>query len=178
MMKKIKTIPIKFLFITILVIMSFFIAKKLFIFAMLTLLGAVFGYYHDFVNKTAIDFRLTFVLGIIITRHYGLLYTVVFFISSQIIPTIIAGGRIDGPTIVFYFEYFVFYGLVLLFPYVDIIILGIILVSIEVIFGFFINGFLGVPWIMSFFASFIALVMRIIYFLTLGRLIEFVFTLV
>ena len=54
-----------------------------------------------------------------------------------------AGGRLDGPTMIFHIEFFLMFSIVLLFPHMDIILLGIFLVMADAVIGIFINGRLG-----------------------------------
>jgi len=165
----------KIVSILLVLALMFFINQRVFIFGVLTAIAGIFGFYHDKINKTVFDFRLSLFLGIIITRYYGLLYTLIFFLLSNILPTFLAGGRIDGPSIVFYIEFFAIFTSVLFFPSINIILLGIILVTIDAILGIFINSFLGVPWILATLAGVVAFTIRSIYFLTLGTAIEFLF---
>ncbi len=170
-----RKISYKYVLAFVLVLVFAAISMRYFIFGILTLFSAIFGFYHDRVNKTPYDFRLTLFMGIIITRQYGLLFTFIYVVLSNVIPNIIAGGRIDGASIIFYGEFFLVYSIVLLFPSVNIITLGIILVITEAILGIFINQMFGVPGFVAVSAGAVAAIVRTIYFLTLGELVMFLF---
>lgn len=173
--KKSIKIQKKHIVFALLLVIASSINFKLFLFAILTFASAVFSYYHDKHNRTPFDFRPALFLGIIITRFYGLEYTLAYFIISNVIPTILAGGRIEGSTFIFYVEFFVFFASVLLFPKADIIFLGIILICIEAVLGTFINQFFGVPGFLAISAGIIAICVRAIYFMTIGEFMVFVF---
>jgi hypothetical protein len=156
----------------------FLLNRRLLVLGIITFIAAIIGYYHDKINKTVFDFRLSFILGIIITRYYGLFYTLVFFVLSNILPNLLAGGRIDGPSMIFHLEYFALFASVLLFPNTDLLLLGLILVAIDALLGIFINGTLGVPWFLAVMAGTVAFIMRTIYFLTIGSFLEIVLGLI
>ena len=117
-------------------------------------------------------------LGIIITRQYGLGFAVLFYILSDIIPTLLAGGRIEAVSILFLTWQIIVNAMVLLFPLVDIILLGIILVFIEAIGSTIIKSFFGFPGVVAFVSSILSVLARVVYFLTLGKLLEILFRLI
>ena len=84
----------------------------------------------------------------------------------------------DAPSLVFHLLYVLLFGIATLFPNISLIILGIMLVFTDGILGIFINMSLGVPHFMAILSAIVAVTIRIIYFLTLGRLVEFVFSLI
>jgi len=174
--KTFKKFKFKDIIIAVFLAVTFFLNSNLFLFAFFTMFGAVFCYYHDKYNKTMFDFRLTYFLGIMLARHYPFFYILIFMFLAQIIPNILAGGRIDGPTFAFYVIYLFIFSTVPLFSSINIIIYGLVLVFVDGILGVFVNLSLGVPNVMAISAAVVAVTIRIIYFLTLGSVIEFIFT--
>ncbi len=168
----------KHLFIPLLLLFFFLINKHYFVFVFLTIVSALFSFYHDKYNRTNIDLKMPLFFSIMITWKYGLIYTLIFFILSDIIPTLLAGGHIGGLTIPFYALFFGVNALVLIFPVSDIIFLGIILVIIEFIGSIIIKSFFGVPGFVAVFSSILSVIVRIIYFSTLGRLLLLLFNII
>ncbi len=103
------------------------------------------------------------------------MFTLIFFVISDTIPSLLGGGHLEGADTIFLVWYFIINALVLFFPFVDIIMLGIILVIVEFIGSIFIKGFFGYPGWVAIATSFITVVVRLIYFLTLGDLLEILF---
>jgi hypothetical protein len=171
-LEKIYRIDKKYLFLLLGLLMFFLINREYFLFVSLTLLSAAFSFYHSKVNRTPLDFKLALFLGIFITRHYGILFTFIFFLISDIIPALLGGEAIQASTFVFVSWYFAVNALALIFPGVPLTTLGPILVVVEAIGSFFINSFFGIPGIMSIMVAFITVLIRIVYFLTLGNLLE------
>ena len=169
--KKHFVLPLLFLFF-------FLINKHYFVFAMLTILSGLFSFYHDKFNRTNIDLKMPLFLGIMITWKYGLVYTLIFFVLSDIIPTLLAGGHIGGMTLPFYMWFFVVNALVLIFSSSDIILLGIILVIIEFIGSIIIKSFFGIPGFVAVFSSILSVTVRIIYFSIIGRLLLLLFNII
>ncbi len=161
----------KHLFIPLLLLIFFLINPKYFVFAVLTIISGLFSFYHDKFNRTNIDLKLPLFLGILITWKFGLLYTLIFFILSDIIPTLLAGGHIGSVTLPFYLWFFMINSAVLLFSGQDIILLGTILVIIEFIGSTIIKSFFGIPGFVAVLSSLLSVVIRIIYFNTLGKLL-------
>jgi len=172
---KIKT---RYLYLPLILIILFLINERYFVFGFLTILSATLSYYHDRYNRTPLDLKMPLFLGIFITRHYGLHFTLIFFIISDIIPTLISGAQIDGASIVFILWYFMINAVVLFFPMADIVILGIILVILETIGAVFIKSFFGYPGIVAVAGSVFSVLIRIVYFLTLGKILEIIFALI
>lgn len=168
----------KHLFIPLLLLFFFLINKHYFVFVFLTVLSALFSFYHDKFNRTNIDLKMPLFLGIMITWKYGLIYTLIFFVLSDIIPTLLAGGHIGGITLPFYVWFFVVNAFVLIFPISDIILLGIILVIIEFIGSIIIKSFFGIPGFVAVFSSILSVIVRMIYFSTLGRLLLLLFNII
>lgn len=168
----------KFVFFGILIIILFFLDEKLFLFGALTTAVAISTYYHDKYNKTTFDLRLGLFLGIVVAYYYNLWYAVIAYVIGLIIPNLFAGGRIDAPSLVFHLLYVLLFGIATLFPNLSLIILGLILVFADGIIGVFINISLGVPHFMAILSAIVAVSIRIVYFLTLGRLVEFIFALI
>lgn len=176
--KKIDKKYIHLFYIVFLIIFSYFILKKYFMLGLLTLIGAISSFFHDKKNKTVYDFRINIVIGILIASHYNIMLASIFYIIAQIIPNFLAGGRVDGLSLVFHGIALIVFFVATLFSNINIITIGIIIVIIEGIIGVFINMSLGLPPFVSISASSVAVIMRIIYFLTLGRLIEFLFKII
>jgi hypothetical protein len=114
-------------------------------------------------------------LGLFITKYYGIQFTFLFFILSDILPSLIGGESIKGPSIIFWIWYFIVNSIVLFFSNINLLILGPILVVIESIGSIIIHSYFGFPGIMAIGISLISVIVRIIYFLTLGRLLEQLF---
>ncbi|MEM3374741.1 MAG: hypothetical protein QXE31_06030 [Candidatus Woesearchaeota archaeon] len=168
----------KYLMISLFAIILFLLNKKYFIFAFLTIFSAIFSYFHSKFNRSPLDLKLALFLGLFITRYYGLHMTLIFFIISDIIPSLIGGESIDAATFAFVSWYFIVNSMVFLFPNMSLILLGPILVVVEAIGSIFINKAFGIPAFMSFFLSVMTIVVRIIYFLTLGRVLETFFSVI
>jgi len=151
--------------------------KKNFLFVVLTGISGIFSFYHDKHNRTPVDLKLPLVLGIFITYNYTLAHTFVFFIISDLIPGILGGGKIEGASLLFITWYFIVNAMVYIIPG-DIIYVGIILVIIEAIGSTFIHGFFGMPGIVALLSSALSVLARIIYFLTIGEILKFIFRLV
>lgn len=166
-------IKARHLLIPLILVIFFLFNRRYFVFGILTLFSGVFSFYHDKYNRGPIDFKMPLFLGIFITRHYGLLFTAIFYIVGDVIPTIIAGGRIEGVSILFLGWQLIVNAMVLLFPNIDIITLGITLVIVETIGSTLIKFFTGFPGIVAFISSILSVLTRIIYFLTLGEILEF-----
>ena len=168
----------KHLFIPLLLLFFFLINKHYFVFVFLTIVSALFSFYHDKFNRTNIDLKMPLFFSIMITWEYGLVYTLIFFVLSDIIPTLLAGGHIGGMTLPFYMWFFVVNAIVLIFPISDIILFGIILVIIEFIGSIIIKSFFGIPGFVAVFSSILSVIVRIIYFSTLGRLLLLLFNII
>jgi len=163
------------LLIPLVLLVFFLINKKYFVFGLLSVLSGIFSFFHDKYNRAPIDFKLPLFLGILISWKFGLLYAAIFFILSDTIPSLIGGGRVNAATLIFIAWFFMIYTIVLFFPGVDIITLGVILVFVEAIGSTIIKSFFGFPPFVAFFSSIFTIVVRIIYFLTLGKVIVWIF---
>ena len=86
-----------------------------------------------------------------------------------------AGGQIEGASLLFIGWFFVVNALVLFFPGVDIVTLGVILVLVEAIGSSLIKSLFGYPGIIAFLSSIFTVLARIIYFMTLGGILELMF---
>jgi len=168
----------KHLFIPLILLAFFLINKHYFVFVFLTVFSGFISFYHDKYNRTNIDLKMVFFLGIMITWKYGIIYTFIFFVLSDVIPLLLSGGRISAMTLPFYIWYFIVNALVLLFPGTDIIILGSILVVVEFIGSVIIKSFFGIPGIVAIFSSILSVFTRIIFFSTLGRLLLVLFNII
>ncbi|NTV24571.1 MAG: hypothetical protein HGA85_09510 [Nanoarchaeota archaeon] len=163
----------KYMIAGVFLLLLYLLYKKYFLFFIMTGFSSIFSFYHSRYNKTPMDLKLALFLGIIITRHYGIVYTFFFFIVSDIVPALLGGESINGPDLFFFGWYFIVTSLVLLFPAVPMDIIGPILVVVHTFGAVFINNKIGgIPSMMSFMIEFFTTVVRIIYFLTLGRIIE------
>jgi hypothetical protein len=166
----------KYLVVLILSIFLFTYNKRFFTFVAVTLFSAIFTFYHSKFNRSPMDFKLALFLGVFITKYYGLHFTFVFFILSDIVPQLLGGESLNGPDLFFIGLYFIVNSLVYLFPNVSLVILGPILVIVEAFGSFFINSKIGgIPGFMSFFLSILTILVRIIYFLILGNVLEIFF---
>lgn len=168
----------KHLFIPLLLLAFFLINKHYFVFVFLTVFSALISFYHDKYNRTNVDLKMVFFIGIMITWKYGILYTFIFFVLSDVIPLLLSGGRIGAVTLPFYAWYFIVNSLVLLFSSTNIILLGSILVVVEFIGSIIIKMFFGIPGFVAVFSSILSVIVRIIYFSTLGRLLLLLFNII
>ena len=168
----------KHLLMPLLFVVLFLINRKYFVFGALTVFSAVFSYYHDKINRTPIDFNMPLFLGIMITRQFGFLYTFIFYILSDLLPGLLAGRDMEAQSFIFLGWQLIVCSLVLLFPSVDIILLGVILVIVETIGSVFINMTRGFPGIVAFASSLLSMLARIGYFLSLGTVLKFIFRLI
>ncbi|MBT3720946.1 hypothetical protein HN789_06650 [archaeon] len=176
--KILKVTNTKNLLFVFLILILFIFKKDYFLFIGLTAFSAIFSFYHSKYNRTPIDFKLALVLGIFITRYYNLLFTFIFFIVSDLVPALLGGDSLRGADLIFISWYFIINSLVLLFPSTSLAILGPILVIVEAIGSFFINNYFGIPGFMSIIISGIVSIVRVTYFLTLGRLLELLFQII
>jgi hypothetical protein len=168
-----------YLIFAILGLLFFMYNKKYFMFIAVTLFSAVFSFYHSKVNRTPMDFKLALFLGLFVTREYGMLLTMVFFFLSDIVPALLGGESVNGPDLFFFGWYFIVNILVLFFPNIPLVTLGPFLVIVHDLGAIYINSKVGgIPGYLSFIVSFMTSLVRIIYFLTLGRLVEILFALV
>jgi len=174
-LKKKFNIQQKHLVIPLVLIIFFLINRKYLVFGLLSLVSGIFSFFHDKYNRVPVDFKLPLFLGILISWKFGLLYAAIFFILSDTIPSLIGGGRVNAATLIFIGWFFMIYTFVLFFPGVDIITLGVILVFVEAVGSTIIKSFFGFPPFVAFFSSIFTIVVRIIYFLTLGKVIVWIF---
>jgi hypothetical protein len=168
----------RYLMIPLVFIIFFFINPKYFVYGLLTVVSGLFSFYHDKYNKTPIDLKMPLFLGIMISREYGFFLALIFFILSDTIPSLLGGGRIEGTTLIFIAWFLTMYALVGVFPTANIITFGIILVIVEFIGSLFIKMFFGIPGFVAVASSILSVLVRMIYFLTLGGIINFLFTLI
>jgi hypothetical protein len=164
-----------YLFMLLAAIIIFILNRKYFLFGLMTVFSFLFSFYHAKFNRTPMDFKLALFLGLYITRFYGLLFTMIFFVVTDMIPSLLGGESLQGSDLFFIVWYFLINAAVFIFPAVPLYILGPILVVIEAFGSFFINSWFGIPGLVSFFVSFLTIVVRIIYFLTLGRILDVLF---
>ena len=153
---------------SLLVLIVFLLNNKYFMFGFISILSGVFSFYHDKHNHSPIDFKLALFMGILVTKYFGLTFTILFFIFSDLIPSILGGGSIEGADLLFIGWYFIVNSVVLLFPGADIVVLGIFLVLLETIGSTMIKSFTGFPGMVAFLSSLMSVLVRIVYFLTLG----------
>lgn len=174
-----KKISKKYLIIALIILILFLLNKKYFVFVLITTVSTIFSFYHSKYNRTPVDFKMALFLGLFITRYYNLFFTLIFFIISDIIPTLLGGESLDGPSLVFISWYFIVNAFVYLFPLTSFAVLGPILVLVESFGSMFINSSVGgIPMFVSMWVSIINITVRIIYFLTLGGIIEKIFQLI
>jgi hypothetical protein len=173
LLERLYNIKKRHLMLLILVVFLFLFHRRYFYFGILTLGSAIFSFYHSRYNRTPMDLKLALFLGMFVTRHYGLLFTMIFFFLSDILPALLGGESVNGPDIIFFGWYFIVNSAILFFPTVSLVILGPILVIIHDIGAIIINNKVGgIPGFMSLMLSFMTSLVRIIYFLTLGRVLE------
>jgi hypothetical protein len=165
----------KYLLIAILIFLVFIFSRKYFLFGVVTAASFLFSMYHAKYNRTPMDFKFALFFGLFISRYYGIVFTLFFFIISDIIPSLIGGESIKGSDLFFFGWYFLVNALVYIFPNVPLSILGPVIVIVEAIGSFFINSTFGIPAIMSFFVSILTIIVRIIYFLIFSGILEVVF---
>jgi hypothetical protein len=165
-----------YLLVLIAVIVIFILNRRYFLFGLLTVFSFIFSFYHSKYNRTPMDFKLALFLGLYITRYYGILFTFVFFVITDIIPSLLGGESVQGSDLFFMAWYFIVNTMVFVFPAVPLYILGPILVVVEAFGSFFINSWFGIPGLVSFLVSFLTILVRIIYFLTLGRILDLLFS--
>ena len=161
------------------VLVFFLYNRRYFMFILITLFSAVFSFYHSKYNRTPMDFKMALFLGLFVTREYGMFLTMLFFLLSDILPAILGGESVNGPDLFFFGWYFIVNSIVLFFPDISLIIIGPWLVILHDLGAIYINAKVGgIPGYLSFIVSFMTSLVRIIYFLTLGRLVEIFFTLI
>ncbi len=178
-LEKVYNVNRKYLIFGLIIAVLFLLNRKYFVFVLLTLISTVFSLYHSKYNRTPVDLKFALFLGLFITRYYGLLFTVIFFIISDIIPALLGGESIKGPDLVFFVWYFLVNSFVFLFPALSLVKLGPVLVIIHDLGSVFINTYVGgIPFFVSIWVSIIVAVVRIIYFLTLGGILEKLFQLI
>ncbi len=156
----------------------YLMSRSLFLFSALTAASGIFAYYHSRFNRTPFDFKLALLFGLFIARHYGLGYTVLFLFISDIVPSLLGGASIGGPSVFFWAWYFIINAVSLLFPNTSLVLLGPLLVLLEAVGSYFITVIIGgTPGPMAIAISTVTVLIRIVYFTTLGNLLEFVFRL-
>jgi hypothetical protein len=175
-LEKVYHIRKSYLLILIAVIIIFILNRRYFLFGLLTVFSFIFSFYHSKYNRTPMDFKLALFLGLYITRYYGILFTLVFFVITDIIPALLGGESVQGSDLFFMAWYFIVNSMVFVFPAVPLYILGPILVVVEAFGSFFINSWFGIPGLVSFLVSFLTILVRIIYFLTLGSILDILFS--
>ena len=178
-LEKVYYINRKYLIIGLIITVLFLLNKKYFVFVLLTLISTVFSLYHSKYNRTPVDMKFALFIGLFITRYYNLFFTLVFFIVSDIIPALLGGESVQGSDLFFFAWYFIVNSFVFLFPATSLVQLGPILVIIHDLGSVFINTSVrGIPIIVSIWVSIIVALVRIIYFLTLGGILEKLFQLI
>src|SRR3989338_6604576 len=78
----------KFMLLLLFGAVLFVFNRRYLVFGLLALASALFSFYHSKYNRTPADLKLALVLGLFITREYGLFFTMIFFIVSDIIPAL------------------------------------------------------------------------------------------
>ncbi|MCX8178454.1 MAG: hypothetical protein N3D75_01335 [Candidatus Aenigmarchaeota archaeon] len=121
--------------------------------------------YFQATFKMPFDISPTFFLMIIISIKYGFPQSIIFVIISSIIPAIIAGGEVGLPSFLFLGS-FAFQSFLSNIINLDIIYLGIILSTLNLTLGYFINKIVG--WEGGFVNSLVNYFANIIYFLQFG----------
>ncbi len=159
------------------ILLSYFFLKKYFIYILITAGIAVFNYYHDRFNKSIFDLKLTLVVGIIIASYYQLIFSVIFLIATNVLPTLLGGGRINLQMIIFNVEFLGIFAVAGLIPDPNMMMLGIILIIVDAVLGVVINTMLGVNRAAALTSASVSALIRVAYLLTIGRLIEFIFNL-
>ncbi|MBT4352841.1 hypothetical protein HOD20_09995 [archaeon] len=166
----------KYLIIALFSLIIFMYNKKFFTFAVLTFFSAIFTFYHSKWNKSPIDFKLTLFLSVFITRIYGIHFTFIFFILSDIVPQLLGGESLSGPDLFFIGWFFIVNMLVYLFPNTPFLILGPILVIVESVGAVYIHNVIaGIPGFMTLGIQSINILTRITYFLLFADLLELFF---
>lgn len=175
-LEKVYHIKKSYLLIAIVAVLLFMLNRKYFLYGALTAFSFTFSYYHSRYNRTPLDFKMALFIGLFITREYGMLLTMLFFLLTDIAPAILGGESVNGPDLFFFGWYFIVNSLVLLFPNISLVTLGPILVVVHDAGAIYINNKIGgIPGYVSFVVSFMTSLVRIIYFLTLGKFLEFLF---
>lgn len=163
----------KHLLLFFVLLLLFLLNKKYFLFIAVTAFSAIFGYYHSKYNRTPIDFKLALFLGLFITRYYGLLFTLIFFIISDIIPALLSGDSLNGPDLFFIGWFFIINTMVYIFPSVPLSILGPMLVAFESTGAIMIHMKIGgIPGFMSIWIQIINVLARIVYFMIFSDILE------
>ncbi len=166
-----------YLLIGLSIIILFIINKRYFLFGLLTAFSFVFSYYHSKYNRTPLDFKMALFLGMYVTREYGMILTMLFFLLTDIMPAILGGESVNGPDLFFFAWYFIVNSFILLFPNVPMTTIGPMLVIVHDLGAIYINSKVGgIPGYVSFAVSFMTSIVRIIYFLTLGRVLDILFS--
>ncbi|MBD3203727.1 hypothetical protein GF327_05500 [Candidatus Woesearchaeota archaeon] len=174
-LKNIYKIDKKILAMPFILIIFFLINQRYFLFGIITLFSAVFTYFHSKINRSPFDFKMTILFGLYVTKFYGIHFTLIFFLLSDTLPALIGGEAIRGPSFIFWAWFFIVNLMVYFFPNSSLLVLGPILVVVEAIGSFFINSMFGFPKFLAVVISGFTLIVRIIYFLTVGRILENLF---
>ena len=103
------------LILLLLSLIFFMFNRQYFLFIFLTIASGIFAFYHSKVNRSPIDFKLALVIGLFITRHYGIVFTIIFFILSDTVPALLGGESLNGSSLIFYLWYFLVNSLVYLY---------------------------------------------------------------
>lgn len=109
----------------ILIIIFFFISKKLFVFGIFTIITYFITYYSKLWHLP-IDVSPLFFFGVVITKYYGFGYMLSFYLLAYFIPKTLAGHSANWLSYVFVSISWISFLTIYIFPNFDLRIIGYI----------------------------------------------------
>ena len=94
------TKEVRFLLLGLLLIITFISAKKTFLYVLFTVFTGIIIYYSKLYHFP-IDVSPLFFLEVVITRYYGLQWTLLFILLGYIIPKTFAGSSMNWESYIF-----------------------------------------------------------------------------
>jgi hypothetical protein len=154
------------LFLISLFLISTALQKTLFFIALCAVSGVMV--YINYILKIPLDFTPVFFFSIIMTKTLGLWPVIIFIFLGGVLPTLIAGGRIDSAYLVFLV--FLFLSVLLsLFLSGNIVFVGIILSVFYFVGGGILSTLTGEPAFKQTVSILFGLCINIFYFLKFGH---------
>ena len=164
---------LKYLAYASLVFILFMLTKKLFIFSLFVIFTGIIIYYTKLMHFP-IDVSPLFFLEIVITKYYGIAYTILFILLAYIIPKTIAGQSMNWMSYVF-ISISMFSNLfVLIFPAMPLQTVGYLTSIIQYIGGVIFQSSFK-PFFLSAADGFAYVLNNLLWFLIFSEVIVMVF---
>ena len=134
----IRTKEFKIGFIAIMALFFFLFAKKTFIYLFFIAFTAFIIYYTKLYH-VPVDVSPLFFLEIVITRYYGIQYTLLYILLAYIVPKTFAGTNMKVDSYVFITISMLANAFALIFPTVPLILVGFLTSIVQYFGGIFYN---------------------------------------